>query len=303
MAKTFEVTILGVNSAIPVFERHPSCQIVNYDEVLYMVDCGEAAQIQISKYSIRKSKIRHIFISHLHGDHCFGLPGLLTSYALSGRRKRLDVHGPVGLKRFLDHIFDVSYTQFPFELVITEYDTEVENVIVVSTSLKVSTFPLKHRVPTMGFRFEELKDLNIKPETIKEFELSVDEIKAVKKGDSINRGGKEISNEELTFPISNLRAYSYCSDTVYDRDLIPFVKDSTLMYHETTYLDDMKHLARERMHSTLSEAIEIAKSAEVDRLVIGHYSSRYRDISVFLNKGKPLFENLLLGEEGRVYQV
>jgi len=304
MAKKFEVTILGVNSAIPINGRHPSCQIVNYNDQLFMIDCGEASQIQISKYSIKKGKINHIFISHLHGDHCYGLPGLLTSYALGGRKNKLSMHGPVGVKKFLDGIFEASGAYLPYELEILEYNTEIPTTINISPSMSVDTFPMKHRIPTMGFRFVEvINELNIRTEAIAEFNLSIEEIKNAKKGNSIIRNNEEISNSKLTHPIGRPRAYAYCSDTVYDPELVPFIKNSTVLYHETTYLDDMEEMAQKRMHSTLGQAIEIAKSANIDKLITGHYSSRYQNLDVFLEQGLPKFAGLMLGEEGRVYNV
>ena len=304
MSKKFEVIILGVNSALPVHGRHPSCQVVNFDERLYMIDCGEAAQIQIAKFKIKRNKLDHIFISHMHGDHCFGLPGLLTSFALGGRNESLYLHGPVGIKKFIDVIIEITGAFIPFDLIIKEYDTEEINEIDITSNLKVSTFPIKHRMPTMGFRFSEvITERNINPSKIKEYNLSIDEIKIAKKGLNIDRKGTNIPCDELTFPKLKPRAYSYCSDTVYDPELIPYINKSSLLYHETTYLNGLEIIAKERMHSTLGQAIEIAKSAKIENMIIGHYSSRYTDINVFLDEGLPLFPGLLLGVEGETYSV
>jgi ribonuclease Z len=304
MAKKFEVTIIGINSASPVHGRYPSCQIVNYDDQLFMVDCGEASQIQLSKYSIKKNKVNHIFISHLHGDHCYGLPGLISSYALQGRRASLNLHGPIGIKNFLNVIFDASGVNLPFDLKIFEYNTELPTVIEIGSTLLVNTFPLKHRIPTMGFRFIELIDeANLRPDAIKEYKLNIEEIKAAKKGKSIFRNGNEIPNSLLTLPKPKPRSYAYCSDTIYDTEVIDHIKGSTVLYHETTYLDDLEILAKERMHTTLGQAIKIAKSSNIENLIIGHYSSRYKNTNVFLEKGLPLFSGLLLGEEGKVYKI
>jgi ribonuclease Z len=304
MAKKFEVTILGVNSAFPCHGRHPSCQIVNYDERLFMIDCGEAAQIQLSKYHIKRSKISHIFISHLHGDHCYGLPGLLTSFSLQGRTSKLNLHGPIGTEELLRGVFKVSEAHLFYELVILEYNTEIENSITLNNSISVTTFPMKHRIPTMGFRFDEkIAEHNLNSEAISKYSMSIEEIKAAKNGQSIVRNNVKIPIAELTMVKNKERSYSYCSDTIYDRSLIPFIKNSTLLYHETTYLDDLEWLAVKRMHSTLGQAIEMAKSANVKQLIVGHYSSRYENVDIFLKHGLPKFEGLMLGEEGRVYQV
>lgn len=304
MANKFEVTILGVNSAYPVHGRHPSCQIVNYNDRLFMIDCGEAAQIQISKYQIRRNKIAHIFISHLHGDHCYGLPGLLTSFSLQGRNSKLHLHGPAGIAEFVRGVFNISQAYLSYELLILEYDTEIENSITLNGSISVTTFPMKHRIPTMGFRFDEkITEYNINSAAISKYSMSIEEIKAAKKGISIVRNDVKIPIEKLTLAKIKERSYSYCSDTVYDLDLIPFIKNSSLLYHETTYLDDLEKLASKRMHSTLGQAIEMAQLANIKQLIVGHYSSRYQDIDIFLELGLPKFEGLMLGEEGRVYQV
>ncbi|MFT4532692.1 MAG: ribonuclease Z [Saprospiraceae bacterium] len=304
MSKKFEVTILGVNSAFPVHGRHPSCQVVNYDERLYMIDCGEGAQIQFSKFKIKRNKLDHIFISHLHGDHCYGLPGLLTSFALGGRKESLYLHGPSGIKKFIDVIIEVTGAFMPFELIIKEYETELSNEILITPNLKVTTFPMKHRMPTMGFRFSEaITEFNINPEKIKEFNLSIEEIKIVKAGKSISREAANIPYSELIVSSPLPRSFSYCSDTVYDPELVPYIKNSSLLYHEATYLSGLETIAKERMHTTLSQAIAIAKSAEIERMIIGHYSSRYVDTRVFLDEGLPLFPGLLLGVEGETYSV
>ena len=304
MAKRFEVTILGVNSAYPIHGRHPSCQIVNHDEKLFMIDCGEAAQIQVAKYNIKRGKINHIFISHLHGDHCYGLPGLLTSYALQGRQSELILHGPFGLKSFLDGVFESSGAVLPYSLIVKEYNTEISHSIEINPNLVVITFPMKHRIPTMGFRFNEINTTyNVKSSAIEKYAMSIEEIKAVKSGKSISRGGNDIALEDVTVPQPKERSYAYCSDTVYDKDLIGYVKECDLLYHETTYLDDLEALAQDRMHSTLGQAIEIAKSSNADRLITGHYSSRYKDVQIFYEEGIQHFDRLLLGEEGRVYEV
>jgi len=304
MPKTFEVTILGVNSAIPVHKRHPSCQIINFDNELFMVDCGEGTQIQISRYKIKSNKISHIFISHLHGDHCYGLPGLLSSFSLGRRTKKLSLHGPKGIKKFIDTIFEVSQAHLSYTLDIIEYDTEISNSIPMKDSFSVTTFPMKHRIPTMGFRFNEnIVSLNINAEKIKEHLLTVDEIKTAKKGKNIVRKEKTIPFEEVTFLPEKPRSYSYCSDTVYDLELVPFIKESSLLYHETTYLDDLTHLAKERMHTTLGQALDIAKRSNIDKMIVGHFSSRYSDTSIFLKEGKDHIQTLYVGEEGITYTV
>ena len=304
MAKKFEVTILGVNSAYPVHGRHPSCQIINYDDRLIMIDCGEGSQIQLSKYHIKRSKITDIFISHMHGDHCLGLPGLLTSYSLQSRNDALHLHGPVGIRDFIENIFRVTGAHMTYPLQIFEYDTEIENSISVTPNFSVITFPLRHRGSTMGFKVQEhINEFNIDTKAIKKFDLNIDEIKSIKQGNDLIRGMESVANEKLTLPREKERSYAYCSDTVYFEELADSIRGCDLIYHETTYLDDLIHLAADRMHTTLGQAIQIAKLADVQRMIIGHYSSRYNDPGVFLEEGKSKYEGLILGEEGVTYPI
>lgn len=192
----------------------------------------------------------------------------------------------------------------PYDLKINEYNTKEPTTINLRHNLTVFTFPLKHRIPTMGFKFvETIKEYNLRTEAIEEYDMNIEEIKVAKKGGSIFREGLEISYERLTLPNNEPRIYAYCSDTVYDPDLVPYIEGSTLLYHETTYLDDMAVLAEERMHTTLGQAIDIAKSANIDHMIVGHYSSRYQDTEIFMKQGLPKYDGLLLGEEGKVYQV
>ncbi|MEE9439668.1 MAG: ribonuclease Z, partial [Saprospiraceae bacterium] len=290
--------------AFPVFGRHPSCQILNHNDNLIMIDCGEGTQIQIGAHKIRKSKISHIFISHLHGDHCYGLPGLLTSYALQGRNKEMHLHGPIGIKAFIKAVFTASFVNLPYLLSINEYDADQSTKITIGKHMAVTLFPLQHRVPTIGFRFDEVNiSFNIIPEMITKHQLSVDEIKNAKLGIDINRKNETLPYSSLTYSKEKAKSYCYCSDTVYDPSIIKYIENSSLLYHETTYLDDLEHLAKERMHSTLGQAIKIAKAANIPRMITGHYSSRYNDVSIFATQGKTLFDGLLIGEEGKNYSI
>jgi len=269
-----------------------------------MIDCGEGSQMQLSRYKLKRNKIDHIFISHLHGDHVYGLPGLLTSMSLGGRISKLTVHGPVAIKRFLAEIFRASGAYFSYDLQIIEYDVDKAHDIIINDELRVLAFPMQHRTPTLGYRFDEvISTKNIDPAAIKKYNLSISEIVSIKDGADLRRGKLHIYNELLTAPLSKPRSYAYCSDTVYDIDLVKHLAGTTLLYHETTYLDDLVHLAAERMHSTLGQAIDIAKRAQVSQLITGHYSSRYHNLQIFLQEGISQFAGLLLGEEGRTYPV
>lgn len=305
MALPFEVTILGVNSAVPVFGRHPSSQIVRYDDTLLMIDCGEGTQAQLSRYKIKRSKIGHVLISHLHGDHCFGLPGLITTSSLNRRKAPLTIHGPVGLKKYIDTVLEISGSNVTYELHILEYDTNLINKIDIEDKrLTISTFPLQHRIPTMGYKIkEEELSFNINTAKIAEYSLSIEEIKLIKAGSDLVKNEKVVPNKELVISSHKHRAYAYVSDTLYDPTIVPNITGATTVYHETTYLDDMKELAKDRMHTTIGGAVEIAQKAGADQVITGHYSSRYKDITVFLDAGRQLWEGVQLGEEGKVYSI
>lgn len=303
MSVVFEVTILGVNSAVPVFSRHPSSQVLVHDGTHLMIDCGEGTQSQLTRCKIKRSKIEHIFISHLHGDHCFGLPGLLTTSSLQRRTTPLTIHGPRGLHTFIDTVLRISGSHLGYELEIKEYDTEIVNTILVKSDLTVTTFPLKHRIPTMGYRFQEHRtSVNIKTELIAKYNLSIEEIKAVKNGADVQRDDT-IPNAIFVVKQKYNRSYAYVSDTVQDMDIIPHIDGVSTLYHETTYLDDLRTLADERMHTTIGGAISVAQKASAGKLITGHYSSRYKDISVFYDAGRRLWDKVELGEECRTYPI
>lgn len=302
--KRFEVTLIGVNSAIPVNDRHPSSQIVNYNGSLILIDCGEGTQTRLTRYGVKRMKIEHILISHLHGDHVYGLPGLLTSFALYGRTDKIVLHGPIGIKRYIETILECSEAFLPYTLEIIEYDTLVPHEVSLMEGLRLNTFPLDHRIPTMGFRLEEdVWERNIDPQAIRNHSLSIDEIKRIKKGEDIVRSDGVIRSEACLFPKSRSRSYAYCSDTAYDIRIIPHIRDVDVLYHETTYLSDLQELATKRKHSTLGDAIRIAELSCSKRLVSGHYSSRYTDLSVFREAGLAGFDGFVLGEEGLVIEV
>lgn len=303
MPCTYEVTILGVNSALPVKGRHPSCQVVNYNEHCLMIDCGEGSQSQLSKYKIKRSKISDIFISHMHGDHVFGLPGLLTSYSLLHRTYPLTVHGPIGIKTFLETIFRISESRFGFDLHIQEYDAAVSHDFLLH-GLRVHMFPLQHRIPTLGFRFtEESPQSNIDKSAIEKYSLTTAEILAAKAQKNIERADQMIAWQDVVEQLPVRRSYAYVSDSIYDLSLVPHLHGVSTLYHETTYLDDMKYMAESRGHSTIGQAADIAKRANVGQLITGHYSSRYQDLEPFVEQGQKVWPHVVLGEEGKTYEV
>ncbi len=299
--KKFHLTILGANAAGPGYGRITSCQYLMYDNAAFLIDCGEACQIRISEYKLKANKINTICISHLHGDHCFGLPGLLTSFSNANRSKALTVIGPKGIKAFVDDIIAHTYSRINYPLSFIELDhSNQTEVVFTNDDFEVSAFPLKHRIPTYGYRFQEkAHQLNIKKEAIEKFQLSIPEIKKIKQGIDVIRNNKEIIKwQDSCINPSLPRSYSYCSDTVYDEDICKYISESQYLYHETTYLHELSHLAKERMHSTALEAGQIALKANVQNLIIGHYSSRYRKVDSLVEEASSVFTNVLKGYDG-----
>jgi len=299
--KKFSLTILGSNAAGPGYGRITSCQYLQYDKSAFLIDCGEASQIRISEYKLKANKIDTICISHLHGDHCFGLPGLLTSFSNASRKKSLRLIGPKGIKSFIDDIVKHTYSRINYPIEYIELNHENESKVVFENEgIVLSAFPLKHRVPTFGYRFQEKQNqLNIKKDAIEKYQLSVPEIKTLKLAKDVERnGGETIKWIDCCINPSLPRSYSYCSDTVYDEELIPFITETQFLYHETTYLDELAHLAAERMHSTSLQAGKIALQAKAGHLIIGHYSSRYNKVDALVDEAKTVFPNVHKGYDG-----
>jgi len=302
----FEVSILGSNSAIPAHGRMLSAQVFNNDNRLYLIDCGEGTQFRLNELKIKKSKIRQIFISHLHGDHIFGLPGLITSYALLGRDVPLEIFAPAGMKAWLEACFEYSYSGVPYELTITEVDPTAHQIIYEDQLVEVYTIPLQHRVPTCGYLFREKETLpKIIPAQIDKYSLDIQAIKKIKyQGeDYVDADGNVIPNSEMTIPPPKPRSFAYCSDTAYSEAIVPYIKDADLLYHEATYME--KHLANAKMsgHSTAQQAAQIAEKANVKELVLGHFSSRYANLLPLLAEAQAIFPNTQLAIEGHTFSV
>jgi ribonuclease Z len=309
----FELTILGTSAAVPYKDRYLAGQILNIQEELFLIDCGEATQFRFRDFGIRHSKMNHIFISHLHGDHCFGIFGLLTSMAMVGRENPLHIYAPEGFEEMVEAVFKATYYKSPFHLHFNVLNTEGYALILENEKITVHSFPLNHRVPTCGFVFKEKPfRKNILPEKIKELNLDVEAIVAIKNGfdyknihnpDASGTEGLLIPNSELTKPPLLPRSYAYCSDTTYFEPILPYIKNVDLLYHEATFLNDMKEHAFKVGHSTAFEAGVIAQKASVQKLIIGHFSSRYDDLSLLLEEAKTQFEQTELGIDGRIYSV
>jgi ribonuclease Z len=300
-----KVTILGSNSASPAHDRHPSSQILDVENDYYMIDCGEGTQFQLNKFQISRSRIRAIFISHLHGDHYLGLLGLLTTMSMSNREEPLTVVGPSGLKEIIELQCMYSKTILRFEIIYIVFEANLSSLIYEDNKVKVTTIPLMHKVDTSGYLFEEQpKKSNIIKEKIEEYQIPIEKISGIKNGDDlILQNGQVISNIELTMAPQKPKTFAYCSDTQYYEPIIPIVKGVDMLYHEATFLEKEMERAEFTKHSTTKDAATIAQKAQVHKLMIGHYSSRYTDLSLLLSETKHYFDNTLLAIEGETYEV
>lgn len=299
----FGVTILGNNSAIPAYNRHPTAQLVTLNDQQFLIDCGEGTQMQMSLYRIRRSKINHIFISHLHGDHIFGLPGLITSYGLLAREQDLHIYAPAPLKELLELQLKIGDSKLPFSLHI--HAIEKEGILVENDKFSVECFEVFHRIECWGFIIrEKKKQRKLNAEKALQFQIPNIFFEKLKEGfDYVTTTGDVIDNELLTIPNSPTRSYAFCGDTIYDESIANKVKDVNLLYHETTYLKELEARAASRFHSTTIQAARIAKLSGAKRLIIGHFSSKYDNLEIFLDEAKEVFENTELAIEGVTYWI
>jgi ribonuclease Z len=299
----FGVTILGNNSALPVFDRHPTAQIVTLNDQLFLIDCGEGTQMQLSQYKIRRSKINHIFISHLHGDHYFGLPGLINSYGLMSREADLHVYAPSALRQILNLQFEAANTKLPFTLHF--HSLPAEGIIVEDDKFSVTCFPVQHRIDCWGFLIKEkTKPRKIDKNKITQYNIPVTAFDKIKMGeDIITNEGETIKNELLTLPGKAPKSYAYCADTLYQENIASHFQNATMVYHETTYLKDLEDRAALRFHSTTVQAGKIAQLAKCEKLLIGHFSSKYEKLDEFLIETKEVFANTQLAIEGVTFLV
>jgi ribonuclease Z len=299
----FGVTILGNNSAIPAFDRHPTAQVVTLKEQVFLIDCGEGTQLQIAKYRIKRNKINHVFISHLHGDHYFGLIGLLTSMSLLGRTNDLHLYAPKGLNELIDFQLKLADTNLSFKIHFKELVKD--EILIENNKFLIECFAVKHRIPCWGFIFREKKvPRKLVKEKLLEYEIPSAYYENLKNGkDYINKNGDIINNETLTIPNSLPKSYAYCADTIYHDSIAEQVKNCNTIYHETTYLKDLENHAAQRFHSTTHQAATIALKANIEKLIIGHFSSKYENLDNFLIETKEIFNNSFLGIEGVTFRV
>jgi ribonuclease Z len=297
------VTILGNNSAVPAYNRHPTSQVVSHDGISYLVDCGEGTQIQMIRYKIRRSKISHIFISHLHGDHYFGLSGLINSFNLLSHTQELHVYGPAPLQQIIEMQFNAAHTYMCYPL---HFHTLTQNeVLVDNEKIKISCFRTDHRIECYGFVFEEkLSKRKLLIEKVRQLRIPVTFYSSLQNGlDYITPKGERIKNEEVTAPRERSKKYAFCADTRYDESIIPHIYGADMIYHETTYLDNLRDKAFERFHSTTKQAAIIAKKSGTNKLLIGHFSSKYNSLDPFLHEAREVFPNTDLAIEGVTYEI
>ena len=302
---TFSLTILGSNSAIPTIARNPSSQILNINERLFLIDCAEGTQIQLKKARIKSQRINNIFISHLHGDHYYGLIGLLTSLHLFGRTKELNVYANSELENIINIQLEASKTKLCYPVVYHFLNYNEPEIIYEDKQIIIKSFPLNHSIPTCGFLFTKKdRERGIKKEVITELNIPVSEIINIKNGeDYIDDSGKRYENSYLTKEPTPPCSYAYCSDTGYFEDIIPVIKNVDTLYHEATFMEDKIQNATEKLHSTAMQAATIAKKANAGKLIIGHYSARYKDIQPVLSEAKTIFENSYAAEDGKVFDI
>jgi ribonuclease Z len=305
MASTFEVTILGSSSATPTSKRHPTAQLLNIAERFFLIDCGEATQIQLRRYKIRFQRINHIFISHLHGDHYLGLMGLLSSLHLLGRKSPIHIYCPNGLKKIINLQLELSGTILNYEIIWFELNTEKAEMIFEDKLLSVETIILNHRIPCCGFIFREKpRPFSIDKEQAEFHGVPLSQMMNVKNGeDAILEDGTVVPNHLITSGRKEARSYAFCSDTRFDERVIAAVKEVDLLYHEATFMHDLLERAKQTHHTTALEAGRVARLAKVKQLIIGHFSVRYLDLAPLLTEAKIEFANTVLAEEGHKFSI
>lgn len=301
----FKVHILGCGSALPTLQHNASSQIVELREKLFMIDCGEGTQIQLRRSRIHFSKIIAVFISHLHGDHCFGLPGMISTFGMTGRTAPLHIYAPAAFEPILDQTLSFFCQGLEFKVVFHAVDTTQNKVVYEDRSLTVETIPLQHRIDCCGYLFREKPILpHIRRDMIDFYKIPISQINNIKAGaDWVTAEGKVIANSRLTTPAEPARSYAYCSDTRYIKTLHELVKGVSTLYHESTYSAEDAERARLYWHSTSQDAAKVARDASVGKLLLGHFSARYNNESQLLEEAKEIFPNSYLTREGATFDI
>ena len=300
-----KLTILGCHSATPRINAHPTSQVLEIRNHIFLIDCGEGTQVQLRKHKVKFSRIKHIFISHLHGDHYYGLVGLISTFRLLTREADLHIYGPKGLKEVITLQMKLADSWTNYSLIFHELGSKESQLIFKDDKVEVHTIPLDHRVYTNGFLFMETaheRKLNVKK--AQQHGINVAYYNKLKQGfDVENEAGELVANEAVTRDGPASKSYAFCSDTLYSESIIPLIKNVDALYHESTFLDKHQHLALKTKHSTAAEAAKIASKADAKMLILGHYSTRYDDIEAFKREAQHYFENVVLAEDGKVIEI
>ncbi len=295
--------ILGCGSALPTKNNFPTSQVLELREKQYMIDCGEGAQIRLKQMGVKTNRLGHIFISHLHGDHCFGLFGLISTFGLMNRTADLHIHAHPDLERLMAPMLNYFNTDLPFRIYFHPIDPSKHALIHEDRSIEVYAIPLKHRVPSCGFLFQEKEGFrHINKDMVDFYKVPVHKISRLRLGeDYVDDAGEIIPNDILTNPPTPPLRYAYCSDTAYNESIIPIIEGVDLLYHEATFAESESTRARQTMHSTARQAALIAQKAQVKKLILGHFSARYVNKNILLKEAKDIFENTELGDDGKVF--
>lgn len=299
-----KIKILGCYAATPRTITNPTSQVLEIKNHMFLIDCGEGTQVQLRKHKIKFSQIEHIFISHLHGDHFYGLIGLISTFMLLGRDKDLHVYGPKGIKEAILLLLKLGNAYTSYNLFFHELTSKESEIVFEDEKVKVTTIPLKHRVYTNGYLFEEKnKERKLNIDAILNYDIEKVYYNKIKYGGDITLDdGRIIPNSELSFDPEEAKSYAFCSDTIYNEEIIPIIKNVTVLYHESTFLESESHLAEKTMHTTAKQAANIAKLAGVKQLLLGHYSTRYGNIELFKIEANEIFEPVLLADDGLEFE-
>ena len=299
-----KLTILGCYAATPRTLTNPTSQVLEIKGHLFLIDCGEGTQVQLRKSKIKFSRINHIFISHLHGDHFFGLPGLISTFRLLGRDKEMHIYGPKGIKEAITLLLKLGDSWTNFQLIFHELTSKDAVMIYEDDKVSVATIPLNHRVYTNGFLFKEkMGERKLDIEAVEKYSIDKSSYQNIKNGKDITLdNGEVIENDEITFDPPKPKSYAFCSDTAYKPEIVPQIKGVDVLYHESTFLDSEMHLSSKTKHATAKEAAAIAEEAHVGTLILGHYSTRYKSIELFKEEAQTIFKNVELADDGRVFE-
>ncbi|WP_372935657.1 ribonuclease Z [Mariniphaga sediminis] len=301
----FELTILGSSSAIPTSERYPTAQVLNVLGRFFLIDCGEGTQIQIRRQKIAFGKIKHIFISHLHGDHFYGLIGLISTFNLLGLKNDIHIYSPSQLKDVIQTQLDFLKGEMQFKVIFHPLNFKKPQLIFEDKKVEVISFPLKHSINCCGFLFREKpKEANIKKECIEQYQIPVAQIRAIKQGaDFLTTEGEVVPNTKLTTPPPPPRSYAFCSDTAFYPQVVETIQGVNLLYHEATFTEELRDWAERTYHSTALDAAKTAQMAHAGKLIIGHFSTRYKEVEPFLEEAQTVFSNTEVAIDGKTYSV